>query len=347
MIEDVEKGIYIVGDGSYSIDQQRYNFQFGGQLFYEIKDGKIAGMLRDVAYQANTQEFWNSCAAICDERDYRLGGSFFDGKGQPGQVSAVSHGSATTRFNGVNVINTARKIVRERTDHDDAEQRRSAGDARRRSSRFSKAEACEANLNGNTGGNIRYARNTRVDQRARTDDMTLAVQSSFGKRSGTATINEFDDASLEKAVRRSEELARLAPENPEFMPPLGPQQYVDAQGLVRRHRRRSRPSTAPRRPATASARRRRRSCVAAGFLEDAPASQAMPNSQGPVRLLPGDQRQLLGDGAHRRRHRLRLRRRATTTTSRSSTPRRPRGVAIDKAVALARTPRRSSPASTP
>ncbi len=110
MIQDVEKGIYIIGDGSYSIDQQRYNFQFGGQLFYEIKDGKIAGMLRDVAYQSNTQEFWNSCVATCDETDYRLGGSFFDGKGQPSQVSAVSHGSATTRFNGVNVINTERRI---------------------------------------------------------------------------------------------------------------------------------------------------------------------------------------------------------------------------------------------
>ncbi|GAB3253868.1 TldD/PmbA family protein [Larkinella harenae] len=110
MIKDVKKGIYIIGDGSFSIDQQRYNFQFGGQLFYEIKDGKIAGMLKDVAYQSNTQEFWNSCVQICDEKDYRLGGSFFDGKGQPMQVSAVSHGSSTARFNGVNVINTARKI---------------------------------------------------------------------------------------------------------------------------------------------------------------------------------------------------------------------------------------------
>jgi len=110
MIAGVEKGIYIVGRGSYSIDQQRYNFQFGGQLFYEIKDGQIEGMLRDVAYQSNTQEFWNSCTAICDQRDYRTFGTFFDGKGQPGQVSAVSHGSSTTRFSGVNVINTARQL---------------------------------------------------------------------------------------------------------------------------------------------------------------------------------------------------------------------------------------------
>jgi TldD protein len=110
LIKDVKKGIYIVGDGSFSIDQQRYNFQFGGQMFYEIKDGEIVGMLNDVAYQSNTQEFWNSCVAIADKSDYRLGGSFNDGKGQPGQSSAVSHGSSTTRFNNVNVINTARKI---------------------------------------------------------------------------------------------------------------------------------------------------------------------------------------------------------------------------------------------
>jgi TldD protein len=107
LISQVDKGIYIAGRGSYSIDQQRYNFQFGGQVFYAIEKGKITGMLDDVAYQANTQEFWNSCAAVCDASEYRLFGTFNDGKGQPSQSSAVSHGSATTR---VNVINTARKL---------------------------------------------------------------------------------------------------------------------------------------------------------------------------------------------------------------------------------------------
>lgn len=106
MIKGVEKGIYILGRGSYSIDQQRYNFQFGGQVFYEIENGKITGMLDDVAYQSNTQYFWNQCTQICDERDYRSFGSFFDGKGQPGQVSAVSHGCSTSRFNKINVLNT-------------------------------------------------------------------------------------------------------------------------------------------------------------------------------------------------------------------------------------------------
>jgi len=110
MIKDVENGIWFIGRGSYSIDQQRYNAQFGGQLFYEIKNGKVTRMLEDVAYQMRTPEFWNACTAICDERDYRVGGTFFDGKGQPGQVSAVSHGASTARFNGMNVINTARSL---------------------------------------------------------------------------------------------------------------------------------------------------------------------------------------------------------------------------------------------
>ena len=110
LVKDVEKGIYMFGRNSYSIDQQRYNFQFSAQLAYEIREGKITGMLKDASYQANTQEFWNSCTQLCDKNDYRLGGTFADGKGQPGQVSAVSHGSPTARFNGVNVINTGRKL---------------------------------------------------------------------------------------------------------------------------------------------------------------------------------------------------------------------------------------------
>ena len=110
MVKDVENGLYIHGRGSYSIDQQRYNAQFGGQLFYEIKGGKVTGLVEDAAYQIRTPEFWNACVAICDERDFRLNGSFFDGKGQPSQVSAVSHGAATARFNGINVINTARSL---------------------------------------------------------------------------------------------------------------------------------------------------------------------------------------------------------------------------------------------
>ena len=92
------------------LDKDVAELDTGGVLFYEIRNGKIVGMLRDAAYQANTVEFWNAVTGICDRRDYRLGGSFFDGKGQPPQISAVSHGCSTTRIDRVNVLNTARTL---------------------------------------------------------------------------------------------------------------------------------------------------------------------------------------------------------------------------------------------
>ena len=109
LIADTDRGIAIVGDGSFSIDQQRYNAQFGGQVFHEIRGGKIVGMLKDVAYQMRTPDFWNSMDMIGGRRSYELGASFFDGKGQPPQSNAVSHGCPPARFRQVNVINTGRK----------------------------------------------------------------------------------------------------------------------------------------------------------------------------------------------------------------------------------------------
>jgi TldD protein len=109
LVADTEDAILIYGDGSWSIDQQRYNFQFGGQTFWEVKRGKVTRMLRDVAYQSNTQELWNACDAICSQEHYRLGGSFFCGKGEPGQAAAVSHGCAPARFRNINVLNTGRQ----------------------------------------------------------------------------------------------------------------------------------------------------------------------------------------------------------------------------------------------
>ena len=109
LIAGTDRGIAIIGDGSFSIDQQRYNAQFGGQVFHEIRSGKIVGMLKDVAYQIRTPDFWNSMDKIGGRASYALGGSFFDGKGQPSQSNAVSHGSPPARFRQVNVINTGRK----------------------------------------------------------------------------------------------------------------------------------------------------------------------------------------------------------------------------------------------
>lgn len=109
LIAATDRGIAIKGDGSFSIDQQRYNAQFGGQLFYEIRGGKIVGMLKDVAYQMRTPDFWGALDMIGGKQSYHLGGAFNDGKGQPSQSNAVSHGCVPGRFRNINVINTGRK----------------------------------------------------------------------------------------------------------------------------------------------------------------------------------------------------------------------------------------------
>jgi len=108
VIASVDRGIYIKGRGAYSIDQQRYNFQFGGQAFWEIRGGRLAGMLKDVTYQARTPDFWAALDLVGGPRSYFLGGSFNDGKGQPGQSNAVSHGCPASRFRNIAVINTGR-----------------------------------------------------------------------------------------------------------------------------------------------------------------------------------------------------------------------------------------------
>ena len=106
LIAGVERGVYVVGDKSWSIDMQRYNFQFTGQRFYSIVDGRLAGMVKDLAYQATTTDFWGSMARVGGPSTWVLGGAFNCGKGQPGQVAAVSHGCPSALFTGVRVLNT-------------------------------------------------------------------------------------------------------------------------------------------------------------------------------------------------------------------------------------------------
>ena len=106
LISSVDHGIYVLGDNSWSIDMQRYNFQFTGQRFFAVEDGRLAGQLRDVAYQATTTDFWRSLAAVGGPQTYYLGGAFNCGKGQPGQVAPVSHGAPAALFRGVNILNT-------------------------------------------------------------------------------------------------------------------------------------------------------------------------------------------------------------------------------------------------
>ncbi|MGA3352696.1 MAG: TldD/PmbA family protein [Acidimicrobiales bacterium] len=106
LISSVDDGFYVIGDKSWSIDMQRYNFQFTGQRFFKIDKGRLAGQVKDLAYQSRTTDFWGAMEAVGGQSTYRLGGAFNCGKGQPGQVAPVSHGCPSALFRGVNVLNT-------------------------------------------------------------------------------------------------------------------------------------------------------------------------------------------------------------------------------------------------
>jgi TldD protein len=109
LLAGMGNGIYIVGDKSWSIDMQRYNFQFTGQRFFAVRGGRLAGQLKDVAYQATTTEFWGSLEAVGGKQTYVLGGAMNCGKGQPGQVAPVSHGCPSALFRQVRVLSSARE----------------------------------------------------------------------------------------------------------------------------------------------------------------------------------------------------------------------------------------------
>lgn len=144
---------------------------------------------------------------------------------------------------------------------------------------FSKADGCEVNLSGNDGGNIRYARNS-VSTAGEDSNVVLAVQSYFGKKSGSATVNEFDDASLEKVVRRSEELAKLAPENPEFMEPLGAQTYGPDSRTFSEATAKITPDYRAQAAADSIGPATKKDITAAGYLEDNRGFGSMMNSKG-------------------------------------------------------------------
>jgi TldD protein len=110
IIAATDDGVLITGNGSWSIDHQRYNFQFSGQMFHEVKGGKITRSLRDVAYQANSLQFWNACDMVGGPKSWELHGTLSDGKGEPGQSNAVSHGCPPARFRQVDILNINTRV---------------------------------------------------------------------------------------------------------------------------------------------------------------------------------------------------------------------------------------------
>jgi TldD protein len=110
LISDTKDGLLFDGTGSFSIDQQRYNFQFGGDAVWEIKDGKVGEMVKNVAYQSKTTDFWGSLDAVCSQECWENWGVFGCGKGEPGQSARMGHGSAPARFRRVNIISGGGKL---------------------------------------------------------------------------------------------------------------------------------------------------------------------------------------------------------------------------------------------
>ncbi len=107
LFSGIKRGLFVEGRGSSSIDQQRYNFQFGGAVIREITNGTLGAMVKDAAYQSRTPDFWASCDGLGGRSTYKLWGTSADGKGEPGQTNAVSHGCPPARFRNVTVLNTA------------------------------------------------------------------------------------------------------------------------------------------------------------------------------------------------------------------------------------------------
>ena len=198
LIAATDRGIAIIGDGSFSIDQQRYNAQFGGQVFYEIKGGKIVGMLKDVAYQMKTPEFWASLDMIGGAKSYHLGGAFGDAKGQPVQVNAVSHGAPghalpqrqrhQHRTHGMTSLRslavTARYLSREECEA-----------IAKRALSFATADETRVLVNSTSIANTRFAVN-QISTGGDSFDSVVTVISKFGKRSGSSSTNRLDDDGL-------------------------------------------------------------------------------------------------------------------------------------------------------
>ncbi len=213
ILSATDDGVYVKGDASYSIDHQRYNFQFSGQTFWEVKHGRITTQLRDLAYQSNTPEFWRSCDMLGDKIERpSSAGRFTDGKGQPSQNNAVRRGYSDRPV-----------CAHQHPEHWTVAMLWTKDDVQALTNRvlaFSKAEETVVTFTANEKGNVRFARNS-VTTAGSASSASLVITATFGKKSGAVTTSEFDEPSLRRAVRSAENIAQLSPENAKNMPAVG------------------------------------------------------------------------------------------------------------------------------
>ena len=171
LISGVERGVYVVGDKSWSIDMQRHNFQFTGQRFYRIDHGRLAGQLRDVAYQATTTEFWGSLDAVGGRSTYVLGGAFNCGKGQPAQAAPVSHGCPSALFRKVNVLNARSETGRS----SDGDRLPAAAEVIEQALSSSHSRDCIVIVSDGSEADVRFANNTTTTNGLRRDRRVTVI----------------------------------------------------------------------------------------------------------------------------------------------------------------------------
>ena len=225
LIGGVEDGLYVVGDKSWSIDMQRYNFQFTGQRFYRIKSGRLAGQVKDAAYQANTTDFWGSMSAVGGPSTYYLGGAFNCGKGQPGQTAAVTHGCPVARFDQVNILNTlqeARAMTAVRPQ-----------DLVERALSLSRTDGCVVVAHETSTVNLRFAGSTLTtngEMRGRSITVVATVDGAEGTASGVLSRSNVRLDQIEDIVRAAEAAARAGGPAQDARPLVTPDQAAPSVG---------------------------------------------------------------------------------------------------------------------
>ena len=225
LFSEIKRGLFIEGRGVSSIDQQRYNFQFGGAVIREIRDGKLGAMVKDAAYQSRTPDFWASCDGIGGPATYQLWGTSADGKGEPGQTNAVSHGCPPARFRNITVLNTAALLMLTR----DAALKicetvlahaKSAG-----------AEDAMVSLQNSIESHARFADNS-ITTSGRSEDLDITVTVWVGGRRGAITGNDAGADALKRISEEAVQIARVSPVHREYLPTLGPLEYPAARGFA-------------------------------------------------------------------------------------------------------------------